>query len=301
MSAATMTSMTVRAEDFDFTTRIPARHAQPAVRDMNATRPLRPAGMVLLALAGLFATPSAAGWGTEGHEVIALVAERLLTPEARKRVDAILALEPGATLASVSNWADQTRDRSTAAWHYVNLPRDSNCVYVAQRDCPNGNCVVGALTAQVKRLGSSRGQDQLEALKYVVHLVGDLHQPLHAGYADDRGGNTYQLQAFGRGTNLHALWDTALVRDIDPSSSSLAATLISRSPSTARLSFAPDQWATESCRIVSRPGFYPESHKLNAGYVQAFEPIAMDRLYLAGARLAATLNSALGASTAAGK
>ena len=138
-------------------------------------------------------------------------------------------------------------------------------------------------------------------MKYVVHLVGDVHQPLHAGYADDGGGNTYQLQAFGRGTNLHAFWDADLVRDIDPSSSSLATTLISRTPSAALVSFAPDQWATESCRIVSRPGFYPESHRLSASYVQAFEPIAMDRLYLAGARLAATLNSALGASSAAGR
>jgi len=114
MSAATMTSMTARAEDFNFTTRIPARHPKYAVRDMNATRLLRAAAMVLLALAGLFATPSAAGWGTEGHEVIAFVAEHLLTLEARKRVGAILALEPGATLASVSSWTDQTRDRSTA-------------------------------------------------------------------------------------------------------------------------------------------------------------------------------------------
>jgi hypothetical protein len=268
---------------------------------MSTKRLLRAAAMILSAAAGLFVSTSAVGWGTEGHEVIALVAERLLTPEARKHVDAMLALEPGATLASVSNWADQTRDRSTAAWHYVNLPRESNCVYVAQRDCPEGNCVVGALTAQVKRLTSSTGQDQLESLKYGVNLVGDVHQPLHAGYADDKGGNTYQLHAFGRGTNLHALWDTGLVHDIDPGPSSLATTLMARRPATAPLSFAPDRWAMESCRIVSQPGFYPEGHKLTASYAQAFEPIAMDRLYMAGARLAATLNSAFGASSGQGK
>jgi hypothetical protein len=264
-------------------------------------RRLRVAALLLSTIGAVFGAQPAVAFGTEGHEVIALVAERLLTAEARRRVEAILALEAGATLASVSNWADQTRDRSTSAWHYVNLPRGSDCVYAAPRDCPDGNCVVGALTTQIKRLTSSTGSDQLEALKYVVHLIGDVHQPLHAGFGDDKGGNTYQVQAFGRGTNLHAVWDSALIRDIEPSSSSLAATLISRSPPIASLSFAPEQWATESCRIVSQPGFYPEGHKLSAGYAQTFGPIALERLYFAGARLAAALNGALGESTARGK
>jgi hypothetical protein len=109
------------------------------------------------------------------------------------------------------------------------------------------------------------------------------------------------VQAFGRGTNLHAVWDSALIRDVDPSSSSLATTLMSRSPTAALLSFAPERWAMESCRIVSQPGFYPDGHKLSASYANTFEPIALDRLYLAGARLAATLNSAFGASNGQGK
>lgn len=262
---------------------------------------LRAAAVLLSSAGAVFVALPAAGFGTEGHEVIALVAERLLTPDARQRIEAILALAPGATFASVSNWADQSRDRSTAAWHYVNLPRGSDCVYLAPRDCPDGNCVVGALTTQMKRLTSSAGRDQLEALKYVVHLVGDIHQPLHAGYADDRGGNSYQVQAFGRGTQLHAVWDTALIRDIDPSASSLATTLTSGSPSSAPLSFAPEQWAMESCRIVNQPGFYPDGHKVTAGYAQTFEPILMERLYLAGVRLASALNSALGTLAVQGK
>jgi nuclease S1 len=245
----------------------------------------------------LSAAPNALAFGAEGHEVVALVADHQLTAEVRARVAAILSLEPGATLASISNWADQTRERSTAAWHYVNMPRGSDCVYVAPRDCPGGNCVVGALAAQVKRLTTSTGQDQLQALKYVVHFVGDVHQPLHAGYADDKGGNTYQLRAFGKGTNLHAVWDSGLVRDIDPSANSLAATLLAGSVPTAALSFAPDQWAMESCRIVNRPDFYPVGHKLTGAYAQTFEPVVLGRLYLAGLRLAALLNGTLGATS----
>ena len=236
-------------------------------------------------------------FGTEGHEVVALVADRQLTPDVRAQVALILSNESGATLSSISNWADQTRDRSTAAWHYVNMPRGSDCVYVAPRDCPGGNCVVGALVAQVARLRAGTGEDRLQALKYMVHFIGDIHQPLHAGFADDKGGNTFQLQAFGKGTNLHAVWDTGMVRDVDPRSSSLAATLLSSAAPSSTLSFAPDQWAKESCLIVNRPDFYPEGHKLSDAYVQRFEPVVIGRLYVAGLRLGAILNDALGTAS----
>ena len=237
------------------------------------------------------AATRAAAFGPEGHEIVALVADRTLTPQARARIDAILALEPGATLASISNWADQQRDKSTAAWHYVNLPRDSDCIYVEARDCADGNCVVSALDEQVTRLRASTGAEQLEALKYVVHFVGDVHQPLHAGHADDRGGNTVQLQAFGIGTNLHALWDSGLVRHVDPSAGSLAASLLAKPAPDGALAFAPAAWAGESCRIVQQPGFYPPDHKLPDDYAATYGPVVLDRLHLAGLRLGATLNT----------
>jgi nuclease S1 len=249
----------------------------------------------ILVVLSLGHSGAAFGWGVEGHEVVALIAGPLLAPDARQRVDALLALEPGSTLASISTWADQSRDRSTAGWHYVNMPRDSACIYLPARDCPNGNCVVGALTTQVRRLSTTTGAEQLEALKYVVHFVADIHQPLHAGFADDKGGNTYQLQAFGRGTNLHAAWDTLLVRKLDPDSGSLAAALSARAAPSSDLSFAPALWAGESCQIASRPDFYPP-RKLPDDYLVTFGPIVMDRLQLAGLRLAAILNLTLGSA-----
>jgi hypothetical protein len=200
-------------------------------------------------------------------------------------------------LVTISTWADRTRDKVTAPWHYVNLPRDANCDYVAPRDCPGGDCVVGAIEAQVQRLASNAAPaERLEALKYVVHFVGDVHQPLHAGFGDDKGGNTYQLQAFGRGTNLHAVWDSALIRDIDPSAQSLANKLITKEPAASAPNFAPTQWVSESCKIVSRTDFYP-ARTLSAEYLTTFEPVVEQRLYLAGLRLAATLNQALAASS----
>src|SRR5205814_636756 len=110
------------------TMKTPGRH-----RNMAQIRRL---GVVLLTSA-MFAgvATHATAFGNEGHEVIALVAQQLLRLQAQQRVASILALEPGATLASISNRADHTRNRSTAAWHYVNLPRGSDCAYVRARDC----------------------------------------------------------------------------------------------------------------------------------------------------------------------
>ena len=234
----------------------------------------------------------AMAWGTEGHELVAAIANSLLEPPARKRVDALLAIEPGATLASISTWADETRDRSTAAWHYVNMPRDAQCMYDRARDCPDGRCVVEALNVQIQRLGSGSAADQLEALKYVVHFVADVHQPLHAAFADDRGGNTYQLQAFGRGTNLHAVWDSQLLRSSDARSMVVAGSLSAPRRAAPLL---PADWAKESCLIASRADFYPSRRQLDDEYLRTFRPIARERLYAAGARLAAVLNAAFGA------
>jgi hypothetical protein len=147
-------------------------------------------------------TSTAHAWGTQGHQVIANLAYAQLTSKAKAEVDRLLALEPGATLASISTWADETRNKTSASWHYVNFPRDT-CTYDPARDCPDGQCVVCAIDEQLAILASNTTDEKrLVALKYVVHLVADIHQPLHAGYADDRGGNKYQTQAFGRGTSL---------------------------------------------------------------------------------------------------
>jgi nuclease S1 len=238
----------------------------------------------------------AMAWGTEGHQAVAAIANSLLDPAARAHLDALLAIEPGATLTSISTWADDTRDRSTAAWHYVNMPRGAGCLYDRARDCPDGRCVVEALNAQIQRLNAGSAADQLEALKYVVHFVADVHQPLHAAFADDRGGNTYQLQAFGRGTNLHAVWDSQLLRSSDARSMVVAGSL-SASNTRWTGSLLPSEWGKESCLIASRPDFYP-SRQLDDEYLRTFRPIARERVYAAGARLAAVLNAAFGAQRA---
>jgi len=159
---------------------------------MNTTTRLTCHLLVASVLAGLASLPlHAVAWGADGHRLIADVAEGLLSVPAKNEVLRLLALEPGATLASVSTWADEARTPVTAPWHYVNLPRDANCRYDPDRSCVQGACVVSAIDHQAAVLASDAPDEaRLKALKYLVHFVGDVHQPLHAGFADDRGGNS---------------------------------------------------------------------------------------------------------------
>lgn len=237
----------------------------------------------------LLAPVAALAWGAQGHQVVATLAQMSLTPEAGAAVNRLLALEPGQTLAFVSTWADEHRDPATTAWHYVNFPKAS-CSYEPARDCPDGNCVVGALNKQLEILASGApDSERLLALKYVVHLVGDVHQPLHAGYAQDRGGNRYQVQAFGEGTNLHSLWDFGMIRNLHVDTTKMSARLRMTPLPSSRGELDVARFAEESCRIVGMPGFYPE-RKIDEAYIERFTPIMEQRLSIAGARLAGLLN-----------
>lgn len=250
---------------------------------------------VLLSVVVLVATLlpwEASAWGRQGHHLIASLAEAQLTPKARLELARLLALEPGATLVSISTWADEHRSPATAAWHYVNFPR-SSCAYDAVRDCPGGQCVVGAIEQQLDILKSATNDEsRLLALKYLVHLVGDVHQPLHAGFGDDRGGNSYQLQAFGRGTNLHALWDTGLLANRGENVPAALARLSQISVDDAARRSSVANAAEESCQIVSGPDFYP-GRALTDDYVARNTPVMDRQIVLAEAKLAELINRAL--------
>lgn len=233
---------------------------------------------------------SAYAWGSDGHRTIALIAQAQLTPKAHAEVDRLLALEPGSTLASVSTWADEHRNPATAPWHYINFPR-GDCVYNVPRDCPDGRCVIVAINKQLEILSSAAPDDgKLIALKYLVHFVGDVHQPLHAGYQEDRGGNQYQLQAFLKGSNLHAVWDSGLIKNLNEEPQAMAVRLQTLPVGTSVANLDPINAAQESCAIVGQPGFYPE-RLVEVPYIQRFTPVVEKRLAVAGARLAGMLNA----------
>lgn len=256
-------------------------------------------------MAAFVMSPPAHAWGKLGHRLVAEIAERDLTPAARAEVARLLADESEPTLPAIASWADELRaqdpdlGRRSAPWHYVNIG-ESNCRYSAPRDCPNGDCVVEAVRTQTAILAdhSRPRAERAQALKFVVHFVGDAHQPMHAGYAHDKGGNTEQINFRGRGTNLHAFWDSGLFNSQQLSGDAWLARIGARAPSadaTGPSTLPPDaaQWAEASCRIALTPGVYPRRARIKESYVTTQLPLIEQQVRDAGARLAAVLNTAL--------
>ena len=257
----------------------------------------------LLSLALLLPTPAMA-WGRTGHRLIARLADAQLSPQAHATLRALLADEADPTLAGIASWADELRDtdpdlgRRSTRWHYVNLAEDG-CEYQAARDCRGDNCLVEAIRKQTAILSDRRNsrEQRLQALKFVVHFVGDAHQPLHSGFEHDRGGNDVQVNFNGRGTNLHSLWDSRLLAanglDEDATLRRLRALPAPTARERSLLPKTAEQWTEYSCRVVLRPGFYPTRAKLDDRYVQTWMPVLERSLVQAGADLAKVLNTAL--------
>ena len=258
----------------------------------------------LIVCGALAALPAANAfaWGAVGHRMVGALAAPELVPAARAEVARLLHSEADPTLAGVANWADDLRDhppaddpgigKRTSHWHYVNLP-DEDCGYVPPKHCPDGDCVIEAIRRQRDVLADKGQPDaaRARALKFLVHFVGDVHQPLHAT-TRDRGGNLFQLQVGGRGTNLHSLWDSGLFAGIDERPL-LETVQHLPLPKDATGVGDAQAWAEASCRIVLRDGFYPPGAKLAPTYVPQWRPVAEQQLRIAGHHLAALLNDAL--------
>lgn len=188
----------------------------------------------ILALTALFWPMSAQAWGCKGHQTVALLAEKHLTPEAKQFVLKILTENPidpklnrycgGATrdlLADASTWADDIRgERKNGPWHYIDVPRGTQHGPL-EPFCGKDGCVTRAISEQLAILKDKNadGAKRADALRYVIHFVGDLHQPLHTVTNADEGGNCVPVKYFRRNPrehnhsfspNLHSLWDTAI-------------------------------------------------------------------------------------------
>jgi hypothetical protein len=248
------------------------------------------------------------------------LAQRHLNPKARAEVAKLLAGEPNPSLAGVASWADELRNddpprfKETQRWHYINA-KGGGCGFDVARDCPDGNCVVAALDKQLAILGDKNQplDARRDALKFVVHLVGDEHQPLHAGNRADSGGNRFQIslrtpiapEAYAQksyvdgvmGTNLHSIWDYYIL-----ASSKLKLTdyakLLDKQPWNPAQSATGTtlDWAEDSCKLIDTQGIYPadNEHKMDQTYLDKFRPLAETRVHVAAERLATLLNQTLG-------
>jgi nuclease S1 len=272
--------------------------------------------VVLLVLLGLVPAPLLA-WAQLGHRLVAELASAHLTPPARAQVASLLAGEPDPTLGAIASWADGLREsdpqrfKATSPWHYINS-QDGSCDFMLERDCPDGRCIVAAIEAQ-RRILANRGQSRAvrrDALKFLVHLVADVHQPLHATSRRDSGGNQFQVglrtelepepwerRNYTNGvvaTNLHAIWDYYVLASARLSAPRYLTLLQSRMPARqANGAGAALLWARESCVLIDARKLYPQQHVMDRAYLTAMRPLAEGRIQTAAQRLAALLNESL--------
>ena len=237
-------------------------------------------------------------WGDKGHRVIAKIAENHLTPKTKQAVQKILGSE---TLAEVSNYADEIRAnrnfRFMGPWHYVNVPggynfeQFSNAVLTMKED--NVYKVILVCEKDLKDPSISKTK-QAFALKLLVHLVGDLHQPMHVSHAEDKGGNNILIKFNGFDDNLHGLWDNGLIEHEGTAYKKMAVDYDSATPTEIK-KWQSDSlmvWLWESYQISTI--LYDEAAKnpaFDEGYYQTHLPVLHKRIEKAGIRLAGMLNS----------
>ncbi|MBS1525332.1 MAG: S1/P1 nuclease [Bacteroidetes bacterium] len=240
-------------------------------------------------------------WGHTGHNVIGRIAANHLTDQAKAGVAALLGHE---SLADVASWADNNRDRSTAPWHFINVETGLSYNDFEQQVNSHVN-VYTALLKEENILADEKASrfDRVNALKYIVHFVGDIHQPMHVSRAEDKGGNTIQVQFDGQGTNLHSLWDTKLLEHAGLSEAQLAQNMDKATPEQIKKwqSDTPMLWAWESYQISSQ--LYAEiaqnGNNLSDDYYKAHIPVVENRIEKAGIRLAGVLNAIFAKTTVA--
>jgi hypothetical protein len=251
---------------------------------------MKSAFLGLVALLLICPSPALA-WGKTAHRAVGAIADTHLSGIARAQIEQLIGAE---TLDDASTWPDEMRSNPDAfwqktanPWHYVTV---GGIEY--DRAPPEGDALEALkfFSRLIRDPRSDLGQRQL-ALRFIVHIVGDLHQPLHVGRPGDRGGNEVKVKWFGRATNLHAVWDSAMVEEIDLSFSELAARLERHTtPAQIVAWWEPDPrvWIAESAQV--RETIYPDKTELSYDYVYKHTPMVELRLKQAGVRLAAYLN-----------
>jgi hypothetical protein len=251
-------------------------------------------------------------WGPEGHRVVADIARAHLSERARRHVRELLGTDD---LASVSTWADEVRNPrpETYGWHFVDIPWNAQG-FSEPRDCyrfdekhpeanqDHHNCVVDRIEIFERTLAnrSASNANRVEALKFLVHFVGDIHQPLHA-IAEARGGNDIHVVEFGssecgtRPCNLHFVWDVGLTDHAGREQVEYDAyleNLIIKRDLQKRAGGSPEDWANESFHLAHQV-WLTEGGQVNEAYYRRNIEIVNERLALAGLRLASLLNAVL--------
>lgn len=251
-----------------------------------------------------FYSQFAFSWGFIGHKIVAQLAENKLTNTAKEKIKYLL---PDISLADVSSWADIVRNDPefafTKPWHFINIA--DNVPYSFENRNPDGDIIDG-LQRYVATLKSkfSTQEEKVEALKFVIHFIGDLHQPLHVGRAEDRGGNSIKIKFVGRSMNLHSLWDSGMIDYQSISYADYARNLEQTPRYFKNISYEDyDLEELSLSEIIKedtsvRKQIYDFKNRnvneeiiLTEEYYKKNLTLLNNRLYLAGSRLALILNS----------
>lgn len=235
------------------------------------------------------------GWGQKGHDVVAYIAECNLTPEVYQKVVKKLG---GHSLVYHANWLDNAsysdQYRYTKTWHYANV--DEGYTYDTMPKNEKGDVVtaINGIIAEMKS-GKLSAEQESVRLRMLIHLVGDIHCPMHAGHLSDRGGNGVMVKFFNKDTKLHSLWDTALVEAAHKWSYTEWEQQLNRycaAERKAELSKGTaTDWLNESHAIATE--IYkatPEKSKVSYDYIAYYAPVIEKRLLSGGLRLARILN-----------
>ncbi|WND03910.1 S1/P1 nuclease [Temperatibacter marinus] len=248
---------------------------------------------ILVFVATLVLTFNVQAWGQNGHRITGAIAEMYLSEEAKAAIKEILG---GESLAEASTWADFMRSSKEDFWkksgpyHYVTVPKGK--VYLNVGAPERGDSVTAlkmfsaVLTSEKTALA-----DKQRALRFIVHIIGDLHQPLHAGDGTDRGGNDFKVKYFGQDSNLHRVWDTQMIQGQNLSYRDYVEFLKNdyTEADVKRWSVTdPKVWIGESTKI--RDTIYPESTNLWYSYAYKHRATMNKRLTMGGVRIAAYLN-----------
>ncbi|CAM8881675.1 unnamed protein product [Rhodiola kirilowii] len=273
---------------------------------------------VVLIFAFLLVCVEIHGWGVDGHLTICKIAQSRLSKAAEKAVKDLLPAEAEGDLGSLCSWADRVRFRYhwSAPLHFINTPQ--LCSFKYSRDCKDEDgvadrCVAGAVnnyTMQLLDYGSSKSDYNLtEALLFLSHFVGDIHQPLHVSFADDKGGNTIDIRWYRRKSVLHHAWDvniieTAEERYFDNAAEGLIEALkqnitkewqddVAKWELCGRnITACPDIYASEGIKAACQWAYkgVRENSVLGDEYFLSRLPIVYQRLAQGGVRLASILN-----------
>ncbi len=261
---------------------------------------LRPLVAVLLALS---IHGTCFGWGADGHKIIGAIAAASLSKETAKAISDLIGEE---TLADACCWADEIKSDKSYDWakslHYINAPRGAQSIDM-KRDGAGGEQIVTAIATNLATLkdASQPKAKRVEALKFLLHFVGDIHQPLHVSYKEDLGGNKLTVQSFGKKSNLHKVFDTDLIqrrlRDTKGGWAVMSADLRQAITDEQRKQWLANldalAWANESLVITIQLYKQPPADlKVDTAYYKQWSPVVNERLQMAGVRLGALLNDA---------